>query len=71
MAGLNPKYLSKDEIPEGSEEDPKTVALLEQPYMRDDSKTIGELVKETIAKTGENIKDAFLRAADAIRRRGI
>ena len=36
-----------------------------------------ELVKSTIpmlrtsAKTGENVKDAFLRAADAIRRRGL
>lgn len=36
-----------------------------------------ELVKSTIpmlrtsAKTGENVKDAFLKAADAIRRRGI
>jgi elongation factor Ts len=56
VAGLNPKFVSKDEIPAGSEEDPKVVALLEQPYMRDDSKTMGDLVKETIAKTGENIR---------------
>jgi elongation factor Ts len=56
VAGMSPKYLSKDEIPAGSEEDPKVVALLEQPYMRDDSKTIGELVKDTIGKTGENIR---------------
>src|SRR5262245_50169942 len=43
VAGLNPKYLSKEDIPADSDEDPKTVALMEQPYMRDDSKTIGEL----------------------------
>ena len=30
--------------------------LLQQPYMRDDSLTIGQLVKNTVAKTGENVK---------------
>lgn len=33
----------------------KEVALLDQPWVRDDAKTIGDLVKETAAKTGENI----------------
>ena len=32
------------------------VVLLEQPWVRDDSKTIGDLVKETSAKVGENIR---------------
>jgi elongation factor Ts len=30
-------------------------SLLAQPYVRDDSKTINELLVETIAKTGENM----------------
>lgn len=35
---------------------PKDVdSLLKQEYIRDNSKTVGELVKETIAKLGENI----------------
>ena len=33
----------------------KEVALMEQPWVRDDSRTIGDLVKEATAKTGENI----------------
>jgi elongation factor Ts len=33
----------------------KEVTLLEQPWVRDDSRTIGELVREASAKTGENI----------------
>jgi elongation factor Ts len=33
----------------------KEVALLDQPWVRDDTKSIGELVKEASAKTGENI----------------
>ncbi|PIS09335.1 elongation factor Ts [Candidatus Beckwithbacteria bacterium CG10_big_fil_rev_8_21_14_0_10_34_10] len=37
--------------------DPKTVKnLLEQEYIRDSSKKIKDLVKEVIAKTGENVK---------------
>jgi elongation factor Ts len=56
IAGANPLYVSKEELPQGSEDDPKEVCLLEQPFIRDDSHTIGELINETIAKTGENIR---------------
>jgi elongation factor Ts len=31
------------------------VCLLEQPFIKDDKKTVGDLVKETSAKTGENV----------------
>ena len=33
----------------------KEVALMDQPWIRDDAKTIGDLVKEAASKTGENI----------------
>ncbi len=56
VGGTQPKYVSIEDLPEDSDEDPKAVVLLEQPYLRDESKTIGDLVKEAIAKTGENIR---------------
>uniref|UniRef100_A0A832MJM3 Elongation factor Ts n=1 Tax=Eiseniibacteriota bacterium TaxID=2212470 RepID=A0A832MJM3_UNCEI len=31
------------------------IVLLEQPYIKDDKRTVGELVQEAAAKTGENI----------------
>ena len=34
----------------------KTVVLLDQPFIRDESRSVGELIKEVIAKTGENIQ---------------
>jgi elongation factor Ts len=34
----------------------KEVTLMSQPWVRDGSKTIGELVKEVSAKTGENVQ---------------
>jgi elongation factor Ts len=33
----------------------KQTVLLDQPYIRDDSKTVGELVTEVAAKVGENV----------------
>ena len=56
VAGTQPKYVSKEDLPEGSEDDPKAVVLLEQPYLRDESKTVADLVNESIARTGENIR---------------
>ncbi len=56
VGGTQPKYVSLEDLPEDSEDDPKAVVLLEQPYLRDESKTVGDLVKEAIAKTGENIR---------------
>lgn len=34
----------------------KNFALLEQPALRDNNKTVAEIIKETIAATGENIQ---------------
>jgi elongation factor Ts len=31
------------------------ICLLEQPYIRDDKKTVGDLLQEAGAKTGENL----------------
>jgi len=56
VAGASPLYISKDEIPAGSEDNPKEVCLLEQSFIQDESKTVEQLIKEAIAKTGENIR---------------
>ncbi len=56
IAAANPLYLSPEEIPDGSEDNPKDVCLLLQPFVKDESKTVQDLIAETIAKTGENIR---------------
>lgn len=56
VASMNPKYVARDDVPEGSDEDAKQTVLLEQDYIRDSRHTIRDLVQETIAKTGENIR---------------
>lgn len=51
------KHLAHEIALQVSSMDPKDVkSLLAQEYIRDGSKTIEELIKETIAKLGENIQ---------------
>ena len=53
VAAMNPSRLSGDEpSADGAAGD---VPLLDQPFIRDNSKTIRDLVHEGIAKLGENI----------------
>jgi elongation factor Ts len=56
VAALNPKYVDEESMPEGSDEDPQEVCLMSQLFIKDPSRSIKDLVVETIAKTGENIK---------------
>lgn len=48
--------VSEDDLPSGAEGDPAEILLLRQAYIRDPGKSIEDLVKETIAQTGENIR---------------
>lgn len=56
VAALSPQFVTKEEIPEGIDIEPKTACLLLQPYIKDPSMTVRDVIVETIAKTGENIK---------------
>ncbi len=56
VAAMNPAVIStEDREPEleGADEE---VVLLSQPWVKDASKTISDLVQDSIAKTGENIR---------------
>ncbi len=56
VAAQDPQYVSKEEIPEGDEKEVETACLLLQPYIRDPDRTVQDVIVETIAKVGENIK---------------
>ncbi len=56
LAEGKPEHIA-EKIAEGKvEKFFKEVCLLEQPYIKDDKKTVEELIKEYIAKLGENIQ---------------
>lgn len=56
VAALDPRYIGDEDVPAGAEVDPKQDCLLQQAFIKDPSKTVQDVVKETIAKVGENIK---------------
>ncbi|HEV8338130.1 MAG TPA: translation elongation factor Ts [bacterium] len=58
VAATDPRFVSRDEVPEEQRDDPDLAQaiLLEQPYIRDERRTIADLVTEAVAKVGENIQ---------------
>ena len=56
VAAMAPVYLDQEEIEEGDERPAAQVALLSQPFIKNSSSSVGELVRELAAKTGENVK---------------
>jgi len=57
VAALSPEYISAEEVPEDADDvEPEAACLLLQPYIKDPTRNIQDLIIETIAKVGENIK---------------
>lgn len=65
VAAASPQYVRVEDVPDAAlKEVPEfkrdefltSACLLEQPYIREESVTIGQLVTDLIAKIGENIK---------------
>jgi elongation factor Ts len=56
IAATAPQFLTSEEVPPEAETDPQTACLLSQPFIKDPDRTVQDIVGETIAKVGENIK---------------
>ena len=56
ISAMSPQYVCKEDIPADEKVDPQVACLLLQPFIKDPSKSIQDIITETIAKTGENIK---------------
>jgi elongation factor Ts len=62
VTALSPQYISEEELPNGADDDPQAVCLLQQPFIRDPGKTVRDMIVEVIAKVGENIRvSRFIR----------
>lgn len=55
VAAMSPACVDKENAPEGEEVTDESILML-QPYIKDPTKLIKDVITETIAKTGENIK---------------
>jgi len=57
VAAMSPLYLDCADIPEGEEQaNTQGACLMQQPFIKDPSKTIQDLVNEAVVKLGENVK---------------
>ncbi len=56
VAAMSPVFISREDFSEGNDLEPQTACLLLQPYIKDPDKSVQEIITETIAKVGENIK---------------
>jgi len=56
IAAMNPRFVSEEEVPKGSDIEPQTACLLLQADIKEPERTVKEIIAETIAKVGENIR---------------
>jgi elongation factor Ts len=56
VAAMSPTYVDGTDLPEDEPGSPEEVSLLQQPFIKDPTKTIQDLVKEAVGKLGENIR---------------
>ena len=56
VAAMSPLYLSEEDMEEGEERPAAQVALLSQPFIKNSSSSVSELVQELAAKMGENVR---------------
>lgn len=56
ITAMNPKYIKPEEVPEAEKDRAQEYCLMLQPFIKDPARTIESLVRDTIAKVGENIQ---------------
>jgi elongation factor Ts len=56
IVAMDPVYLDKSEIQEEDSRPVAQVALLQQPFIKDNSSSVEEVVQELAAKLGENVR---------------
>ena len=58
VAAMSPRFLQAGDVPAGDAAGPeecRAACLLDQPFVKDQGRTVQDLLKELIAKTGENV----------------
>ena len=58
ITAMAPTCITEDELPKDDDVEPQNACLMLQPYIKDPSLSIKDLIMETIAKVGENIRIA-------------
>lgn len=56
IAATSPRYVRPEDVPPEVTEDKQEICLLLQPFIKDPTITVQDLIKRNIAKLGENIQ---------------
>lgn len=56
IAAMAPAYLDEGDIEDGDARPVAQVSLLQQPFIKDNTTSVGEVVQELAAKMGENVR---------------
>ena len=56
IAAAAPQYIASEEMPPEEQSTPQSVCLLEQPFVKDASKSVQQIIGEMISVVGENIQ---------------
>ena len=56
VAAMSPLYVDGSDVPEGVDHHPPEAYLLQQPFIKDPSRTVQDLLNEAVAKLGENVR---------------
>ncbi len=56
VVAMDPAYIDKDQIAEEDSRPAAQVALMQQPFIKDNSSSIEEVIQEVAAKLGENVR---------------
>jgi elongation factor Ts len=53
---MAPRYVDNGAVPAEDTVNPEEACLIEQPFIKDPARTIRDLINETVARVGENIR---------------
>ena len=56
VAAMGPVYVDESEIEDGDDRPAAQVSLLRQPFIKDNSSSVGEVIQEIAARLGENVR---------------
>ena len=56
VAAMSPVYIGEEDKAADDDRPAAQVCLLQQPFIKDGSRTLADLVRETAAQTGENVR---------------
>ena len=56
VAAMSPLYVDASDSADGKQPVPQEAYLMQQPYIKDPTKTVQDLVNELVGRLGENVK---------------